>query len=286
MSINDNGSPTSAEEFAESATYERFVVYTLKNIPEADLNSYLFAYLTVSNAAGSSKSLARISKVSGGNTFEIDTTAVSGCFLQGSIGGSSAIVMLDDPTTDGNIAQEEDLTFGANDTFGVFKYESGNNEHFQCFGADAFRKGAPFISRVSANNYVKVPVAGEYDLYLKDNKVTLLVPNDAKSNATYYLNPGVWTADSARFAAYFFNNDAGINTWVNMTSAGNGYYKVEKPSGNYVNVIFCRMNPGTNDNNFNNGVKWNQTGDLSFDDNGNTYKVNDWDSYEWTTYFE
>ena len=74
-----------------------------------------------------------------------------------------------------------------------------------------------------------------------------------------YLKPNSnWNEGSARFAAYFFGNG---ETWISMTdSDGDGIYEVEAPAG-YPSVIFCRMNPATTDNNWNN--KWNQTGDLT-----------------------
>ena len=105
-----------------------------------------------------------------------------------------------------------------------------------------------------------------------------------------YLTPNAnWTQDSARFAAYFFKD--GGNTWVDMTDTNSdGTYEVSIPNGNYTNVIFCRMNPGTAANNFNEGVKWNQTGDLTINQNDlrNRYTVpnNAWDNSDdnnWST---
>jgi hypothetical protein len=77
-------------------------------------------------------------------------------------------------------------------------------------------------------------------------------------SATLYLSPNAnWKTDNARYAAYFFGNG---ESWVSMTdSNSDGVYEVEAPAG-YPNVIFCRMNPSTTANNWNN--KWNQTGDL------------------------
>ena len=100
-----------------------------------------------------------------------------------------------------------------------------------------------------------------------------------------YLKPNAnWLQSSARFAAYFFGNG---ETWVSMTDEdGDGYYKVEIPEG-YPNVIFCRMNPATTENNWNN--KWNQTSDLTVPTDGtNCYTVadNTWDNGNgtWSTY--
>ena len=93
-----------------------------------------------------------------------------------------------------------------------------------------------------------------------------------------YLKPNTnWKSDNARFATYFFNNSTGKNTWVDMALVCDGVYKVVAPSGTWKNLIFCRMNPGTTANNWDN--KWNQTSDLSYDDTKNTYtvKAGTWD---------
>ena len=102
-----------------------------------------------------------------------------------------------------------------------------------------------------------------------------------------YLKPNSnWLEANARFAAYFFNNSAGTNTWVGMTDAnGDGYYECVVPDG-YPNVIFCRMNPSTTENNWNN--KWGQTGDLTVPTDGTTNlcTITDgsWDASSWSTY--
>ena len=96
---------------------------------------------------------------------------------------------------------------------------------------------------------------------------TTTTTNDAGSgepeeDVVLYLVPNAnWKVDNARFAAYFFNDNS--NTWVDMTDEdGDGTYECVAPDG-YPNVIFVRMNPTTTENNFDNEVKWNQTGDLT-----------------------
>ena len=84
-----------------------------------------------------------------------------------------------------------------------------------------------------------------------------------------------WKTDGARFAAYFFGNG---EKWVSMTdSNGDGVYEV-LPQEGYPSVIFCRMNPSTTANNWNN--KWNQTSDLKTQTDGKnlyTVKAGTWD---------
>ena len=73
-----------------------------------------------------------------------------------------------------------------------------------------------------------------------------------------YLVPNNnWKSANARFAAYFYNSDTD-NKWVEITNY-KGSLVCQKED--YSHVIFCRMNPATTENNWNN--KWDQTGNLT-----------------------
>ena len=89
-----------------------------------------------------------------------------------------------------------------------------------------------------------------------------------------YLKPNSnWTQSNARFAAYFWGGTTG-EKWVSMTAVGDGTYEAHLPEGyDYgCNIIFCRMNPSTSANNWNN--KWNQTSDLKTPTDGkNLYTI-------------
>lgn len=108
-----------------------------------------------------------------------------------------------------------------------------------------------------------------------------LAVNAAKipSGTKLYLTPNSnWKNDNARYAAYFFGDG---ESWSSMTavSGETDLYEVTTPGTgkNYTNVIFCRMNPSTTANNWNN--KWNQTSDLTYDGVNNHYTVKEgtWD---------
>lgn len=97
----------------------------------------------------------------------------------------------------------------------------------------------------------------------------------------YFVPNTNWKNDNARFAMYLFKGSD--NQWVSMTDAdGDGTYEADVPNGNWTNVIFCRMNPATTENNWNSGVKWNQTNDLFPDDNTDRYAIAEgvWDEGE------
>ena len=84
-----------------------------------------------------------------------------------------------------------------------------------------------------------------------------------------YLKPNSnWQIDGARFALYNWDGN-GHDRWFNLEKVANNLYAVILPNDTDVwkNVIFCRMNGSTTENNWNN--KWNQTADLVLPTNGN-----------------
>ncbi len=160
------------------------------------------------------------------------------------------------------------------------------------------------VNYIKANHYIAVEnnanssditveAAGVYDIYFNQTDMVVYImeagadyttaveqtvngeePEVVEPEVTenvLYLKPNAnWKADGARFAAYFFG--AG-ETWVGMTDAdGDGIYEVNIPVGGYPSVIFCRMNPNTTANNWDN--KWNQTADLAVPTDGtNLYTI-------------
>ena len=95
--------------------------------------------------------------------------------------------------------------------------------------------------------------------------------DNLKGGEVLYLSPNSnWTQANARFAIYLFGGTSG-EKWVSMTKSGN-YYMATIPAGDYENLIFCRMNPSTTENGWSN--KWNQSGDLSFDQIKNLCTIN------------
>ncbi|GHT76470.1 hypothetical protein FACS189413_11370 [Bacteroidia bacterium] len=88
-----------------------------------------------------------------------------------------------------------------------------------------------------------------------------------------YLTPNAnWKTADARFAAYFFLEGAENTIWVDfITTEETDLYEVTTPEGTWDHVIFCRMNPSTAENKWDN--RWNQTKDLLYDGTNNHYTV-------------
>ena len=114
-----------------------------------------------------------------------------------------------------------------------------------------------------------------------DLKITLSdYVNTTGNIKVLYLKPNSdWKQANARFAAYFFGNG---DKWVNMVSFGSDdLYEVIVDS-KYTKIIFCRMNPSTTANNWDN--KWNQTGDLTIPTDGNNlFTISGWGNGSWGT---
>ncbi len=117
-----------------------------------------------------------------------------------------------------------------------------------------------------------------------DNDTTNFI--DADTLSFVPDSSGNWESYGARMAMYVFNSITGDNAWASMTKTDGGRYTAAVPAGQWTNVIFCRMNGGTTENNWNN--KWNQTANLAPTDGTNCFSVSNdgWDNPEgsWNYY--
>ncbi len=190
-----------------------------------------------------------------------------------------------------NIFVVKDVTLDAYASFKVRKDKAWTENYG---GGILYMNPNGYIQVYSNGTNISITEAGTYDVYFNyTNKLLYLV--DAGTDYTtvaeqttngaeppvvepevtenvLYLQPNAnWKEAGARFAAYFFNNSE--NVWVGMTASdSDGIYEVHIPEGEWSNVIFCRMNPGTATNDWNN--KWNQTADLTIPtDDKNLYTV-------------
>lgn len=198
-------------------------------------------------------------------------------------------------TTDANVVVLENVAMKAAEGFLVRKPATD--------WADKY--GAGDVNYIKADHYITtahngtdmcLEADGTYDIYFNISTKNLYVmvagtdyagatqqtvsgeePKQEEPEVTekvVYLKPNSnWTQSNARFAAYFFGGTTG-EKWVSMTACGDGTYEVHLPEGyDYgCNIIFCRMNPATTANNWNN--KWNQTADLKTPTDGkNLYTV-------------
>lgn len=137
---------------------------------------------------------------------------------------------------------------------------------------------ATSTSATSTSSSYSVSITAAKTLYAKFEK----------SSTIYFTPSTTWESDgSPRYAMYVFGTSG--NAWVSMTEIGtSNVFQAELPEGTWENVIFCRMNPNTSTNSWDN--KWNQTGDLTLPTDGSNYfkfTSTTWDGGKtgtWTTY--
>ena len=141
------------------------------------------------------------------------------------------------------------------------------------------------------NNQYEIKEAGAYNLTFTYNPAkpeltceATLVGEAAEKilypeNTTIYITVHTeWTANNARFAAYFF--DANGNNWTNMTNIKDAVYSLTVPAGEWTDMIICRMNPNNTENRWNkddeeNGPFWGaQTQNIKYEEGKNHYVIN------------
>ena len=181
----------------------------------------------------------------------------------------------------------QNVTFETDYSEFKFRYDSNWDQQYtsEVYGIEA-NKWVVADNTTSLGN-TSVLTAGTYDVYLDttNRKIYVIAAGAAieeaveqtvsnqkpiESAGKLYLIPNAnWKQGSARFAAYFFGNG---ECWLDMTDTdSDGCYECDIPEG-YPSVIFCRMNPDTTTNNWNN--KWDQTVDLTVPTDGtNCYTV-------------
>ena len=206
--------------------------------------------------------------------------------LSGTFNGWGDAVMV--TTTVQDIFVAKSVCFAAYDSFKVRKNKAWTENYG---GGIVYFNPNGWMSVYSNGSDIAITEAGTYDVYFDLTNKRLYVVDAGGDYTTVaqqttegkepeveepevtenvlYLKPNSnWKQSNARFAAYFFiNND--INVWVSMVdSDSDGIYEVNIPEGYTFgdNVIFCRMNPSSTANNWNN--KWNQTADLKIPTDG------------------
>lgn len=218
--------------------------------------------------------------------------------LSGTFNGWGDAVMV--TTTVKDIFVAKSVSFAAYDAFKVRKNKAWTENYG---GGIVYFNPNGWMSVYSNGSDIAITEAGTYDVYFDLTNKRLYVVDAGGDYTTVaqqttegkepeveepevtenvlYLKPNSnWKQSNARFAAYFFND--GGNAWVSMVdSDSDGIYEVNIPEGYTFgdNVIFCRMNPSSTANNWNN--KWNQTADLKIPTDGKnlfTIPGNTWDN--------
>lgn len=260
--LNNGGSPKEAT--TEGTGYDKYVVYSIYNIPVAQDESYVAAYLTLSKA-GEDEVVSKvvISQLDGSNYFALDASSLvkDGYFLQSSSAG--IVKQKADADTDASNdgkdnALFENVSFGASEEYGLFRFTSSV---FQFFGYSTFMSGtsASFIQAGVTDQYCKMYLAGQYTLYVNKDNLVYTQPNDV--DVTFTFTPSEhWKEASAVFYLYAFNSDDPV--WYKFNETGEaGVYSVRVEHWAYTKIIYVRKNPANDDGSWDG--KWNQSSDIN-----------------------
>ena len=208
-------------------------------------------------------------------------------YIAGSFNGDNPKKAENGMTLDGTVYKAT-VTLAAGEN--TLKVTDGTWENTWGYG----QLGAAYeeVSDAGEYNNIKITLAAEKSITVifdatGEGKITFedlteetpVVEDFSNQPSTLYFRPSTnWKDADARFAAYFFGTEA---KWLDMTdSDSDGIYEVANDKTN-ANVIFCRMNPATTENNWDN--KWTQTDDIVIPneaDNLNTVWV-PWQNYNY-----
>ena len=161
---------------------------------------------------------------------------------------------------DENMCINKTQNLSATASHGTVSYTSSST-------ANATISGTTLTAVKAGTSVITASVAASGNYCSASAIKTVNIINCIPTGTVLYLKPNSnWMADGARFALYLFR-EGGEEMWVDAEPVCNndGYYQAVVPSGVYDELIWCRMNPATTANNWNDGTKWNQTGDLTYD---------------------
>lgn len=187
--------------------------------------------------------------------------------------------------------------------FAIIAYAAGKQDqqvNMQSLGCENEYYSANVPAGYTTYKYVRIDPSNTSQIW---NETGVYNVQDGKNKlhvaTRIYFKPDVnWKSDNARFAVYFYKSSNNKeNLWRDLTAIGNDYYVCNNPGTAYDRAIFCRMNPTTKENSFNDGVKWNKTNDLFIDINSigghNLYTITkangntmDGDLGTWSTHWE
>ena len=276
-SLKNGDATVNATSEGDPGEYDKYVVYTMYDIPEAQSESYVAAYLTLSKSENHISSKVVATQVNGRNYFSFAADRPAGYFMEIIHGENKTIVAMDDTPSGTDVAKKENLALSAGDEFEYFYYNP--ETAFQCFGYSTFNREYYYFEKSATSEYFKIRVDGTYTFTPNENK--LLYGSCSAADVTLYLKVNSnWSQDSAKFSVHYNDNDE----FVALTQIGESdVYKLEHYNFKaHASILFARHDSsGT----YTWGTKWNQTSDIAYDGSGGNdnpaksmYTLNDgWD---------
>lgn len=131
---------------------------------------------------------------------------------------------------------------------------------------------------------------GTYNFYFNKTTGVIRIDGTLDNAKLVYLdpvvhntnNPGTWVSDNARIALYAYQSNGTKDVWTTAIRCGEIYYAYLPLD--YDRYIWCRMNPGKDENRWNTGSEddgsqkyvWNQTAGITLDTDNTLTKLTGW----------
>lgn len=285
--LNNGGTPKAAT--SEGSGYNKYVVYSMYNIPASQDESYVAAYLTLSKD-GETDVVSKViaTQLDGSYYFSFDAADLvkDGYFLQTTSGIVKQKADADtDPANDAkDNAFFENVNLVANEEFGLFRFTSSC---FQFFGYDKFwnsndegdaenmHSSQSYVKAADLDQFGELYLNGKYDFYVNKYNFVFTAPKDV--DVTFSFTPSEhWKEASAIFYLYGFNGE-GDDGWVKFNeTATAGVYSAHAEHWSFTKLIYVRKNPANDAGNWDG--KWNQSGniDVNFSNLSRAMGADEW----------
>ncbi len=219
-----------------------FVVYTMYNIPTSQANTFMMAYLTISDPGevdphASVSSLAGVSQIrNGGEKFSVAAN-INSYFIAGKIAGSAENTVLPLPSGGGNNGKIEDVKLNKNDQFGFFNLTASHFNYF-AFSNSAFNiQGGSIATEVANSSFFKLKETSYHSFWINGSDKLYVGVKIYNIGLSDFVSPSstnvtfiyYWDNDgSTPDRKYIIQNDAST---IAIPTSATGFKLVQMPEG-------------------------------------------------------
>ena len=194
--LNNGGTPIHATD--EGSGYNKYIVYTIYDIPANQKDSFMMAYLTLTKAEEEVVSKAVATRLGGTYAFTFDVST-RGFFLGGDIQGDD-VYLPNAEEDEHSYAIFQNMDLERDDYFGLFSY---TGEEFKYYGYSSFYTNST-THVLNKNEIIQPKYFGNYSIRVSKDEETrnqvLIIRNKLRLDAaTTTYNESVWDAEQQRW---------------------------------------------------------------------------------------
>lgn len=282
--LNNGGTPINAVD--EGDGYNKYIVYTIYDIPANQKDSFVMAYLTLSKSEEEVTSKAVATRLGGTYAFTFDVST-RGYFLGGEIQGND-VYLPNAEIDEHSYAIFENMDLDRDDYFGVFSY---TGEEFKYYGFSSFYTSST-THFMNDNEIAKPKYRGEYLIKVSKDEETrnqvLITRNTLRldySTVNYGDKLTLKKGCDAEFRIYSCNKIEG--NLIRMLGDLNSYFELHGLHDHIFNIKSFTIKYTANIPTYANNLKLIPTFcyEPSLDNNiygneGTYYYDDDWGTYE------